>query len=249
MAIIPIGCAPQNFRKGRPSHLQVEAVVIHIIDGTQRVADALFLDPNLKDRRSAHYSVGKEGEVHQYVDEADTAYHCGVVVNPTWSGLKKGPDGKIVNPNFYTIGIEHEGRADDDWSEAMYEASAALLRDIAQRYPALQPMTSSNVVMHRQIRASKTCPGFKADLSRLIAAAGNPAGGGLPPNAPRSLRTRTFVNVRSGQPSRRAPSVRIIPPGEIINVRGFVTGELVDGVSRWYQNVDDDFIWACSVEE
>ena len=30
-----IGCAPNNFRQGRPAHVEVEAVVIHIIDGSQ----------------------------------------------------------------------------------------------------------------------------------------------------------------------------------------------------------------------
>ena len=237
-----IGCAPENFRKGRPPHLQIEAVVIHVIDGSQKACDETFLSRTLDFKRSAHYSVGRDGTIHQYVDEQDTAFHCGIVDRPTWSGLKRGPTGAIINPNFYTIGIEHEGRADDPWPPEMYAASAALLADIASRYPALRPLSRRNVVMHREIRASKTCPGSQADLARLILAAGGP-----PVEDPLVVRTRTRVNVRRGHPSSMAPVVRVIPAGELINVVATVTGEKVNGVSVWYQNIDDDFIWGGAV--
>jgi N-acetyl-anhydromuramyl-L-alanine amidase AmpD len=242
LQITRIGCAAENFRKGRPTHLQIEAVVIHLIDGSQADADATFLSTALGPQRSAHYSVSRAGEIHQYVDEQDTAFHCGIVHQPTWSGLKRGPDGKLINPNFYTIGIEHEGRPDDPWPDEMYAASAALLRSIVGRYPVLNPLTRRNVVMHREIRANKNCPGHKADLARLILDAGGPA-----PDEPLVLRARSTVNVRRGQPSRSAPIVRVIPAGELLIVRAKVTGEAVNGVSVWYQNMDDDFIWSGAV--
>jgi N-acetylmuramoyl-L-alanine amidase len=242
--IIPKPCAAANFHPGRPSHLTVEAIVIHLIDGSQVGCDATFADTALAVRRSAHYSVGRDGKVHRYVDERDTAFHCGVVVNPTWEGLKKAADGRIINPNFYTIGIEHEGRVQDEWTPEMYAASSELMREIASRFPALQPLTRRNVVMHREIRATKACPGPKADLARLISAAGGP-----PLADPRALRTRTNVNVRRGQPTTTAPLVRTIPAGEVVNVRAMVTGEPVQGISRWYQNMDDDFVWAGALAE
>src|SRR5689334_6011320 len=97
-------CAPRNFRLGRPSTLQIEAVVIHIIDGSLQDADSTFGDNTLQGPRSAHYAVGRNGDVHQYVEEQDTAFHAGRVVNPTWGGLKRSPDGTFINPNYYTIG-------------------------------------------------------------------------------------------------------------------------------------------------
>ena len=244
LKIVKKKCAPGNFRAGRPNHLKIEAIVIHLIDGSQASCDAAFADTTLEIRRSAHYSISRTGEIHQHVDEADTAFHCGIVVNPTWDGLKKGPDGRIVNPNYYTIGIEHEGRLGEDWPDAMYQASALLMRDIAARHPALQPLTRRNVVMHKEIRATKACPGTKADLVRLIAATGGQATA-----QPKAMRARSNVNVRSGQPSTRAPIVRVIPAGELLQVRNTVEGESVNGVSRWYQNVDDDFIWAGAVTD
>jgi N-acetyl-anhydromuramyl-L-alanine amidase AmpD len=231
-------CAAANFLKGRPAHFEVEAVVIHLIDGTQAAADQTFADPALVDRRSAHYSIGRDGTIHQYVAEEDTAYHAGVLHNPTWSGLRRKPDGTFVNPNFYTIGIEHEGRANDPWPDAMYEASAELLSEIAQRHPRLSPLTLANVVGHREIRSNKSCPGSQADLRRLIRMAG-----GVAPEVPEVLIARSNVNVRSGQPSTKADLVRTIPAGELVNVRRKLTGESVNGVSVWYQNMDDDFVW------
>jgi len=237
-------CADRNFLKGRPAHLRVEAVVIHLIDGTQLDADAVFMSRSLTLKRSAHYSISQAGVIHQYVDEDDTAFHCGIIDRPTWPHLKRGPDGRIINPNYYTIGIEHEGRADDPWSDTMYATSAALIAQIAERHPALKPLTRSNVVKHRDIRASKSCPGNTVDLTRLILAAG-----GAIQDDPQVLRARSRVNVRRGQPSRSAPVVRTIPAGEPVIVRATVTGESVNGVSTWYQNMDDDFIWSGAVAE
>ncbi|MBV8845692.1 MAG: N-acetylmuramoyl-L-alanine amidase [Bryobacterales bacterium] len=166
-----IGCAPKNFRQGRPAGEEISTVVIHIIDGSQIGADATFLNNELAAARSAHYSVGRDGTVHQYVKESDTAYHAGVIANPTWTGMKKTPSGDFVNPNFYSIGIEHEGHPEDDWTDAMYASSAWLLRSISARYPSLKNLTRDNVIMHRQIDGDKSCPGFKVDLDRLIAEA------------------------------------------------------------------------------
>src|SRR4051794_15928975 len=92
-----IGCARNNYRDNRPSHLEVEAVVIHLIDGSLGSADATFLDNQLDKPRSAHYAVGKRGEIHQYVLEKDTAFHAGVILNPTWPGLKTDGAGGYIN--------------------------------------------------------------------------------------------------------------------------------------------------------
>ena len=145
-----IGCPNSNFLHGRPFGFRPEAIVIHIMDGSFESGESVFRDPTT--HKSAHYGISKSGEIHQYVDENDTAYHAGIVVNPTWELLKPH-----VNPNFYTIGIEHEGRADDEWPEAQLEASATLVGQIAERWDIR--LDDAHVIRHHQIRASKTCPG------------------------------------------------------------------------------------------
>ncbi len=152
------GCAAENFRAGREG-MRPEAIVIHVADGTLAGTDAWFGNPAAQ--LSAHYIVAKDGAVHQYVKEEDMAFHAGAPVRPVWALLKPG-----VNPNLYTIGIEHEGFAADVWPEAQYEASAALVREIAERWSI--PVDEEHIVLHREIRADKTCPGLTFDRERLI---------------------------------------------------------------------------------
>src|SRR5262249_852030 len=113
-------CAPENFRSGRPPGMRPEAIVVHISTGTLASADDWFNDPQAK--VSAHYIVGKSGVIHQYVEENDTAFHAGTVVQPSWRLIKPK-----VNPNYYTIGIEHEGKEDDVWPDVQIATSAALI--------------------------------------------------------------------------------------------------------------------------
>lgn len=241
MNIVQIGCANRNFRAGRFNH-EIEAVVIHIIDGSQVGCDATFLDNTLEYPRSAHYSVGKSGIIHQYVQEEDTAYHAGKVVEPNWSSLKRDDNGRIVNPNLYTIGIEHEGRPNDEWTDAMYIASGELLRAISRRHPMLATLSERNVVLHRDIRADKSCPGYKFELARLLLEA-NRTG----PHMVRKLsvvKIKKAVNLRLGRPNTSAPVVRVIVACSMVNVVGHVIGEAIQGNDRWYRTLEDDYFWA-----
>jgi N-acetylmuramoyl-L-alanine amidase len=159
MNVIRKTCSPKNFMPGRPGGLQPAAIVIHISEGTLASADAWF--NNDAALVSAHYIVGRSGEVHQYVSEEDTAYHAGSPMNPTWRLLRPH-----VNPNSYTVGIEHEGRAQDQWTDAQYATSAELVAEIARRWSI--PIDPDHIVMHREIRASKTCPGFVFSRDKLL---------------------------------------------------------------------------------
>ena len=159
MNVIRKTCSPKNFMPGRPGGLRPAAIVIHISEGTLASADAWFNNDAAK--VSAHYCVGRSGEVHQYVNEDDTAYHAGSGVDPTWRLLRPR-----INPNFYTIGIEHEGRAQDLWPDLQYATSAQLVADIAKRWSI--PVDADHIVMHREIRASKTCPGLVFSRDKLL---------------------------------------------------------------------------------
>ncbi len=54
-----------------------EAVVVHIMQGTLAGCDSWFTSP--ASQVSAHFGVGKDGTVHQYVALADAAWANGVV--------------------------------------------------------------------------------------------------------------------------------------------------------------------------
>lgn len=235
-----MGCAPRNFRTGRASHA-VEAIVLHIVEGSQASCDATFLNNQLLGPVSAHHSISRTGEIHQYVREEDTAFHAGNLVNPSWPGLKRS-NGAYVNPNLYSIGIEHEGRATDEWTDEMYAASGTLLREISRRYPALEALSRKNIALHREIRANKTCPGFKLDFDRLMdEVAAAPV---APVGEPKAVRIEKAVNLRAGRPSTKAPIVRVIPQGQIVNVIGYVMGEAVASLPYWYCTVNEEYFWA-----
>ena len=248
MNIIRKPCALQNFRDGRQGH-RIEAVVIHIVDGGIAGCDATFASSSLTLRRSAHYCVAKSGVIHQYVDEEDTAFHAGRVQNPTAQIVLSK---KLVNPNLYTIGIEHEGRATDTWSDTQYDASAELLADISDRYTELDKLSADNVILHRQVFSGKTCPGFVFNLNELITRADKRkrrAAAGTTPTGPvatiASVRVASPVRVRAGAASTTAPSLRVIPAGSVVIPREVIAaGELVNGNAKWYRIADKEFIWA-----
>jgi N-acetylmuramoyl-L-alanine amidase CwlA len=154
-----IGCPDSNFRAGRPFGFRPEAIVIHVMDGSFEAGESVFRDPS--SHKSAHYGISRDGEIHQYVDENDTAFHAGIVINPSWTLLKPR-----VNPNFYTIGIEHQGGQDDVWPQAQIEASAMLVGQIAARWGI--NLDDSHVIRHHQIRASKTCPGNWLEIGEIL---------------------------------------------------------------------------------
>ena len=100
-------------RDGEP----VKYVTIHTIQGSYASCISWFKNPNA--RVSAHYVIrASDGQVTQMVCENDKAYH-------------------VRTDNGNAIGIEHEGFIDDGgawYTNEMYEASAALVRDICQRH-------------------------------------------------------------------------------------------------------------------
>lgn len=156
-----------NFWVGRKGY-RPEAIVIHIMDGTLVGTDSWFA--NHTSQVSAHYGIGKNGEVHQYVQETDTAWHAGRVEAPVWKLIRPG-----VNPNLYTIGIEHEGKPNDQWTEEMKRVSANLIREICQRWQI--PIDRNHIVGHFEIFSKKpNCPASnKAIIDELVALAGQTA--------------------------------------------------------------------------
>lgn len=153
----------QNFWTGRKGYAP-ELIVIHIMDGTLSGTDSWFA--NIASQVSAHYGIGKNGEIHQYVKEEDSAWHAGRIDAPSAKLVKQN-----VNPNLYTIGIEHEGSSKDVWTEEMKQASAALIQEICQRFKI--PIDREHVIGHYQIYSKKPdCPSRdKKILDELVALA------------------------------------------------------------------------------
>jgi hypothetical protein len=100
-----------NFQRGGNSP---RFLVEHIMQGTLTGTDGWFRNPAAQ--VSAHFGIGKAGEVIQWVDTADTAWHA-------------------VAANHMSIGVEHEGDSGQVLTAAQLEADAKLLAWAAEHHP------------------------------------------------------------------------------------------------------------------
>lgn len=104
----------------------ITAVVIHDIEGSYASCISWFQNCNAN--VSAHYVVrSSDGQITQMVLESKKAWHVG-------------------SENGYTIGIEHEGfQAQTGWyTNAMYQSSANLVKDICTSGYGINPTTCWN---------------------------------------------------------------------------------------------------------
>lgn len=162
-----------NFDIGR-SGQKVKAVVLHIAAGSMAGIFPTFNDPNRL--ASAHFAVGKDGTIEQYVSIDDTAYGVGmryangqwfnprgVLCQPTWTGMQPP-----LNPNLYTISVEHEGQPEDQWTPQMYDANNRLLQWIAQQI-SITYVPRQTLIGHFEIDPvdRPNCPGPNVDWNRI----------------------------------------------------------------------------------
>jgi len=151
---------------GSPNHYaasdkqETVAIVDHIMSGTLVGTDSWFLNPASK--ASSHYGVGKNGEIHQYVDLDCPAWANGVVNNPDWSLLPSN------NPNKHTISIEHEGESGDVMPEAQYQSTLALHRWLI--WVTGLPVNRDRIIGHYRIDSvnKANCPGSGFPWDRLF---------------------------------------------------------------------------------
>lgn len=126
---------------GSPNHyngrngLTITHITLHIMVGHLAGTDSVFQHPG---GASAHYGIGADGTIHQYVNENDGS----------WS------DANYASNNS-TISIEHEGGMDGiPCTQACMNASARLCADIARRHGWTHLQhdgLNGNIWLHREI--------------------------------------------------------------------------------------------------
>jgi N-acetyl-anhydromuramyl-L-alanine amidase AmpD len=124
---------------------EITHLVCHITDsgGSAEAIAQWFAAPERK--VSAHYVIGRKGEIIQMVKHNDVAFHAS-------------------NANGYSIGIEHVAKKGLPPTHVQYAASAALVRWLCQRYGI--PLSRSRVVGHAEIdtlTTHKHCPAIAWD--------------------------------------------------------------------------------------
>lgn len=152
LVLVLAGCAPlppqpvaarwepsPNFDARRPNLV----VLHHTSDATVDEALATLTDPERK--VSAHYLIGRGGEIVQLVDERHRAWHAG---KSWWGG--------DTDINSASIGIELDNDGFEPFADAQIDALLVLLTDLQARYN----IPRANFVAHADV-----APDRKADPS------------------------------------------------------------------------------------
>lgn len=121
-----------NFTKGREA--KVDTIVLHWMAGTLASTDATFTGGGRE--ASAHYGI-EDVKVHQYVREADTAWHSG--------------DRAV---NHRSIGIEHSAQPGRDATPITIGTSVNLIVALCRKYG----ISPDRIFPHKKFYAT-ACPG------------------------------------------------------------------------------------------
>lgn len=144
----------------RPRENDISLLVIHYISLPPEKFGGNFIDQfflgkldptihpyfeEIKDLRvSAHCLINRKGEITQYVNFNDMAWHAGL---SEFNGRDKC--------NEYSIGIELEGSNNQPFTMQQYQSLAKLTKEIITEYPTITP---ERIVGHNDIS-----PGRKID--------------------------------------------------------------------------------------
>lgn len=95
---------------------QPRLFIVHMMQGTLEGTDSWFRNP--RSEVSAHFGVGRDGTIYQWVDTEDIAWHA-VAANP------------------HSIGVEHEGYSGQPLTARQLDATGELLAWAHRQYPAI----------------------------------------------------------------------------------------------------------------
>jgi len=135
---------PSPYHTSGRQGAKIDSIVLHWMDGTLANTDAEFTRGSR--RVSAHYGI--EGAiVHQYVRDADTAWHAG-----DWT------------ENTRSIGIEHSAQPGRDATATTIATSVALIVGLCRKYS----ISPDHIYPHKRFYPT-ACPGT-LPIAAMVAA-------------------------------------------------------------------------------
>ena len=167
------------------------AIVYHVTDDLDLAnVSRWFIDP--ASRASAHVVIDRDGTIHQFVSSTRAAWTNGDFFTRLADGTCRrhhrtdipwlvqaldqcDPFGPM-NPNDFTLNIEHVGKPNLDFTEAQYASTIALSAYWRDRYGLR--MDRGHLLRHADINPTSRgyCPGPLFDLTRVIRALGGDPG-------------------------------------------------------------------------
>ena len=150
-----------GYPRGTKGYIKRVAIVDHVMDGFMVGTRSKFL--NAASLASAHIGVSRKGEFEQYVDFDNAAWAHGKVNNPSWPLLIPN-----LNPNKYTISIEHEGYSGQPLTEEQYQATLWLHKVLCAAYDIVPG--PDTIIGHYRIDSVNraNCPGPAFPFGRLL---------------------------------------------------------------------------------
>jgi len=163
-----------NRTAGRDGRKAV-AVVEHVMAGTLDGTDAWF--HNHTSSASAHFGVGRDGRVFQWVELQDTAWHAGDYDHPnTALALVTMGWQQRLPANLWTVGVEHEGNTGDGLTPVQFATTVQLhlfikaeLERLGVGYLQFTPQT---LLQHAHVNSATRagCPGTGFPMASLFGA-------------------------------------------------------------------------------
>lgn len=174
--IVQKSAHPNNIREGRGGKA-AECIVVHTMAGTLAGCDSWFANPAAG--ASAHFGVGRNGEIHQYVAITDTAIANGNEAGANPWIVQENPG---TNINLISVSIEHDDQAKPGTAAGFptpqqFEASAQLAAWIWDAWIVPGGATNlaidrNHILRHAELAPSTRagCPGWPEEmLQRYVA--------------------------------------------------------------------------------
>lgn len=141
-----------NYEAGRAGYAP-KALILHTMAGSLAGSDSWFNNPSSE--VSAHFGIGLDGTVHQYVSSQNTSWANGVVESGNrWQGIFR--DG--ANPNYRSLAIETEdlGSITKAVTGAQYAAVEGICRLMLGKYPSITYLMGHSSISPA---SRSNCPG------------------------------------------------------------------------------------------
>jgi len=149
-------------------------IVDHISEGTMSSLIDWFTSKG-NTGSSSHFGISKKGEVVQFVKIEDRAWCNGLIKDPSADMIHQV--GLDINPNQYTISIEHEGRYREtkgaltaEQLEASIKTHAYIIAYVKKHFNFEIPVNRKHIIGHYEIDAINkiNCPGKDFQWFELV---------------------------------------------------------------------------------
>jgi len=152
-----------------------DVIVCHITEGAY--AGAVSWLSSSKSQASCHFVVSKKGEITQLVPIEQMSWCNGLRIADIPKATSKIVKSRKVNPNKYTVGIEHEGIYKDCkgcLTDVQKETTGKLMRHIANEIKKLYNIDfvfdRDHVIGHYEVDpvSKPNCPGQNFPFNEVI---------------------------------------------------------------------------------